>query len=50
MAKLEQIMLDDGPAVVPLWRALFALHGQEGEGLRLHPSVYIDVYKIWIDA
>ena len=50
MAKLEQIMLDDGPAVVPLWRALFAHTDKKVKGYVLHPSVYIDVYKIWIEA
>jgi peptide/nickel transport system substrate-binding protein len=50
MAKLEQIMLDDGPAVVPLWRAVFNYTDKKIKGYRIHPSIYIDVKDLWIDA
>lgn len=50
MAKLEQIMLDDGPAVVPLWRAVFTFTDKKVKGYQLHPSVYIEASRIWIEA
>ncbi len=50
MAKLEAIMLDDGPAVVPLWRAVFNFTDKKIKGYKIHPSVYIEAKEMWIDA
>ena len=50
MAKLEQIMLDDGPAVIPLWRAVFNYTDKKIKGYKIHPSIYIDAKDIWIEA
>jgi peptide/nickel transport system substrate-binding protein len=49
-AKLEQIMLDDGPAVIPLWRAIFNYTDKKIKGYKIHPSVYIDAKEMWIAA
>jgi len=43
-------MIEDGPAVVPLWRAIFSFSDKKVKGYELHPSVYIDAHKLWIDA
>ena len=48
MAKLEQIMLDDGPAVVPVWRAVFNYTDKKIKGYKIHPSIYIDARDLWI--
>lgn len=50
MAKIERIMLDEGPAVVPLWRAVFNYSDKKIKGYRIHPSIYIDAKDLWIDA
>ena len=50
MAKLEQIMLDDGPAVIPLWRAMFNYTDKKIKGYKIHPSVYIEAREVWIEA
>jgi peptide/nickel transport system substrate-binding protein len=49
-AKLEQIMLDDGPAVVPVWRAVFNYSDKKVKGYKIHPSIYIEAKEIWVDA
>ncbi|MBX6368366.1 MAG: ABC transporter substrate-binding protein [Rhodospirillales bacterium] len=41
MAKIEGIMLDDGPIVVPVWRALFTFADKKVLGFQMHPSAYI---------
>jgi peptide/nickel transport system substrate-binding protein len=41
MAKLEQIMLDEGPIVQPVWRALFTFMDKKVQGFKMHPSGYI---------
>ncbi len=50
MAKLQAIMLDDGPAVVPLWRAVFNFTDKKIKGYKIHPSVYIEAKEMWVDA
>jgi peptide/nickel transport system substrate-binding protein len=50
MAKLERIMLDDGPAVVPLWRAVFNYTDKKIKGYKIHPSIYVDARDIWVEA
>ena len=50
MAKLQQIMLDDGPAVVPVWRAVFNYTDKKIKGYRIHPSIYIDFAGLWLEA
>jgi peptide/nickel transport system substrate-binding protein len=41
MAKLEQIMLDEGPIVQPVWRALFTFMDKRVKGFKMHPTGYI---------
>ena len=50
MAKLEQIMLDDGPAVVPVWRAVFNYTDKKIKGYKIHPSIYIDARDLWVEG
>jgi peptide/nickel transport system substrate-binding protein len=50
MAKLQRIMLDDGPAVVPVWRAVFNYTDKKIKGYKIHPSIYIDARDLWIEA
>jgi peptide/nickel transport system substrate-binding protein len=50
MAKIEAIMLDDGPAVVPLWRAVFNFSDKKIKGYKIHPSIYLEAKDMWVDA
>jgi peptide/nickel transport system substrate-binding protein len=50
MAKLEQIMLDDGPAVIPLWRSLFTYARKNVKGVQLHPSLYYEFRQMWLQS
>src|SRR5262249_35773481 len=50
MAKLERILLDDGPIVLPLWRAVFNYTDKKIKGYKIHPSLYIEAKDIWIEA
>ena len=50
MAKLERIMLDDGPVVVPLWRAVFNYTDKKIKGYQIHPSIYIEAKEMWLEG
>jgi peptide/nickel transport system substrate-binding protein len=41
MAKLERILLDDGPIVLPLWRSVQTAYDKRVQGFREHPTQYI---------
>ena len=41
MAKLQKIMVEDGPIVQPLWRARSAAYAKRVQGFRMHPTNYI---------
>ncbi len=50
MAKLENLMLEEGPIVLPLWRSVFNYTDKKIKGYKIHPSVYIEAKDMWIDA
>jgi peptide/nickel transport system substrate-binding protein len=41
MKDLEQILLDDGPICLPLWRAIVTFMDKRIKGFHLHPTTYI---------
>jgi len=41
MAKLERILLDDGPFVLPIWRGVQTAYDKRVQGFRMHPTQYI---------
>ncbi|MBI3707537.1 MAG: ABC transporter substrate-binding protein, partial [Proteobacteria bacterium] len=41
MAKIEQIMLDEGPIVLPAWAKVFTFMDKKVQGYRMHPTGYI---------
>ncbi len=41
MAKLEEILQDDGPIVQPVWRSLFTFMDKRVKGFKMHPTGYI---------
>ena len=48
--KISKIMLEDGPAVIPLWRAVFNFTDKKIKGYKIHPSIYIEAKDMWIEA
>jgi len=50
MAKLEQIMLEDGPVIQPVWRALFTFMDKRVQGFKMHPTGYINARELAIGA
>lgn len=50
MAKIETLLLDEGPIVLPLWRAVFNYTDKKIKGYKIHPSIYIEAKDIWVDA
>lgn len=50
VAKLSRIMLDDGPAVIPVWRAVFNYTDKKIKGYKIHPSIYIDFKDVWLEG
>lgn len=40
MVELEKIMLEDGPACIPLWRAVFTAMDKRIKGFQAHPTSY----------
>jgi peptide/nickel transport system substrate-binding protein len=41
MAQLEEIMLEDGPICLPLWRGMFSFWDNSIKGFHQHPTSYI---------
>jgi peptide/nickel transport system substrate-binding protein len=41
MKDIEQIMLDDGPICLPLWRAFYTFMDKKIKGYHVHPTSYI---------
>jgi peptide/nickel transport system substrate-binding protein len=49
MARMEVILLEDGPVALPLWRGLFSFWDTKVQGFAHHPTSYIFAEEIWID-
>ncbi|WP_119459049.1 ABC transporter substrate-binding protein [Rhodospirillaceae bacterium SYSU D60014] len=41
IARLEEIMQEDGPIVQPIWRSIFTFYDKRVKGFQMHPSNYI---------
>lgn len=50
MAKLEQILQDDGVMIQPYWRSLYRHMKPNIMNAEMHPAFEIHMYKYWIDA
>jgi peptide/nickel transport system substrate-binding protein len=49
LGQLEQIMLDDGPITLPLWRGMYIAVDKRVKGLKAHPTLYIFGEEIGIE-
>jgi peptide/nickel transport system substrate-binding protein len=50
MAKLQQILQDDGPIIQPVWRSLFTFMDKRVKGFKIHPTLYIFGNELGIEA
>ncbi|MFC2967624.1 ABC transporter substrate-binding protein [Acidimangrovimonas pyrenivorans] len=50
MAKLEQIMQDEGVIIQPYWRSLFRHFKPTVHGTEMHPTFEMHSYKWWISS
>ncbi|MGB5556456.1 MAG: ABC transporter substrate-binding protein, partial [Paracoccaceae bacterium] len=50
MAKIEQLMQDEGVLIQPYWRSLFRHTKPNVMGAEMHPTFEIHMQKYWIDA
>jgi peptide/nickel transport system substrate-binding protein len=50
MAKLEAIMLDDGPMVQPVWRALLTFMDKKVQGFKMHPTGYFNANELGVSS
>ncbi len=50
MAKLEAIMLEDGPIVQPVWRALLTFMDRKVQGFKMHPTGYLNVNELAVGS
>jgi peptide/nickel transport system substrate-binding protein len=41
MAEIETLMLEEGPACIPLWRAVFTAMDKKLKGFQAHPTSYL---------
>ncbi|SLN45571.1 ABC transporter substrate-binding protein [Oceanibacterium hippocampi] len=50
MAQLETIMQEDGPIVQPLWRSVFVAYDKKVKGFKMHPTLYLFMNEIGMEA
>ena len=50
MAKLEEILLDDGPIIQPVWRALLTFMDKKVQGFQMHPTGYLNGNELAVSA
>lgn len=48
MAKIQTLLLDDAPVVVPLWRSLITYANKKVKGFEVHPSLYIHGHELGV--
>jgi peptide/nickel transport system substrate-binding protein len=49
MAEIQEIMLEEGPVAIPLWRGLFSFWDEKVQGFDHHPTSYIFAEELWLD-
>ncbi len=49
MAKLEQILQQDGPIVQPIWRIVQSAFNRKVRGFRMHPTSYIFLDELAVE-
>ena len=50
MAKLQAILLDDGPIVLPAWAQFFTFVDKKVQGFKMHPTGYIFGHELAVQA
>ena len=50
MARMEKIMQEDGPLVMPMWKEAFTYMSNRVKGFKMHPSTYIFGNELGIES
>ncbi len=50
MEQVQQILQEDAVIVQPLWRSIFGATNKRVRNFSLHPSLYQDFTRVWIDG
>ncbi len=50
MARIEQLMQDEGVMIQPYWRSIFTHMTERVQGMEIHPMFEHHHYKWWMDA
>ena len=50
MAKIEQIMVDEGVIIMPYWRSIFRHYRDNVVGAEMHPTFELHLYKFGLSA
>ena len=49
MVPIEELMLEEGPAVIPLWRGMFTFWDKKVGGFKQHPTSYIFGEELYLN-
>jgi peptide/nickel transport system substrate-binding protein len=50
MEKVEKIMQDDVPAIIPIWRPVYTAASKKVHNYPAHPTLYHQFNKVWIET
>jgi peptide/nickel transport system substrate-binding protein len=50
MAKIEKVMFEDGPLVLPCWRAVFTFLDKKIQNFQVAPDLMYDFKEVWVEA
>jgi peptide/nickel transport system substrate-binding protein len=50
MEKVEKILQDDAVIAQPLWRSVFSATTSKVKGYEIHPTLYHQFQKVWLDT
>ncbi len=50
MARLQQILRDEGVLIQPYWRSVFRHYRPNVHNAAMHPTFEMHLYKFWVDS
>jgi peptide/nickel transport system substrate-binding protein len=49
MERVEKIMQEDVPAIIPMWRPVYTAASNKVHNYPPHPTLYHQFNKVWVD-
>ncbi len=49
MARIQTLMMEEGPAIIPLWRGVFTPMAKRVKGFNIHPTYYFFAEEWWVE-